>query len=204
MWCAMTSRPASRTRSLPAGALAGLGWQGCQVVTVRALATSRVLVCELDEPEHARRQESGLLPVADALLLRCRAHVDPSFLTRPSPVRICGAVAVRASWKSARANLASFAAFGARVAVLPTKVAHQDAVRADAIYYGFGLVAAEHPQEMIQAPDTSARGKRTWVHRLVEELVYDAVLSQQTAQRQDRRPTLGSQAYMKAGGSQAT
>lgn len=201
MWCAMTSRPASRTRSLPADALAGLGWQGCQVVTVRALATSRVLVCE---PEHARRQEAGLLPVADALLLRCRVHVDPSFLTRPSPVRICGAVAVRAWWKLARANLASFAAFGARIAVLPAKVARQDAVRADAIYYGFGLAAAEHPQEMIQAPDTSARGKRTWVHRLVEELVYDAVLSQRTAQCLDRRPTLGSQAYMKVGGSQAT
>ncbi|MBB5130842.1 hypothetical protein HNP84_000530 [Thermocatellispora tengchongensis] len=168
------------------------------MVTVRALSTLRVVVCELDEPEHARRQKAGLIPTADALLLHCRAHVAPSFLQRPSPVRIRGAVAVRASWRSARANLAGFAAFGARVAVLPAKVAHRDAVRAESIYHGFGLLAAEKPQEVIQAPDAYVSVERTWAHRLVEEIVYDALLSQQTVQRRD----LGSQAFMKAGGSQ--
>lgn len=194
----MKTQPASLAYSLPAGVLAALGWQGCQVVAVRALSTPRVVVCELDASEHARRREAGLVPTSDALLLHCRAHVDPSFLTRPSPVRIRGAVAVRVSWRSARANLAGFAAFGARVAVLPATAALRDAVRAETIYHGFGLVTAEQPHEVIQAPAACADTERTWVHRLVEELLYDAVLSQQTAQRRD----LGSQAFMNAGGSQ--
>ncbi|WP_155358888.1 hypothetical protein [Acrocarpospora macrocephala] len=168
------------------------------MVMVRALSTPRMVVCELDDSEHARRQDAGLLPTADALLLHCRAHVEPSFLKRPSPIRIRGAVAARASWQSARANLAEFAAFGARVAVLPARIAHRDGVRAEAIYHGFGLVTAEQPHEVIQPPDTRVGAGRTWVHRLVEEVVYDAVLSQQAAQRQD----LGIQAFMKAGGSQ--
>ncbi|MEV0229320.1 hypothetical protein [Nonomuraea sp. NPDC050786] len=173
----MTTQPAPDLRSLAPGVLAALGWQGCQVVTARALSTPRVVLCELDEREHARRQESGLPPTADALLLRCRVAVDPAFLERPSPVRIRGAVAARASWRSARANLAEFGAFGARVAVLPARVARQDAVRAEAIYHGFGLVTVEKPHEVIQSPDTYVSTKRTWVHRLVEEIVYDAVLS---------------------------
>ncbi|MEW9527297.1 hypothetical protein [Microbispora sp. NPDC049125] len=193
----MTTRPASLVRSLSSGVLASLGWQGCQVVTVRALSTRRLVVCELDEGEHARRQEAGLVPSADALLLHCRAHVDPSFLGRPSPVRIRGAVTIGGSWRSARTNLAGFAAFGARVAVLPAEIAYRDAVRAEAIYHGFGLVTTEEPHKVIQVPDADIGMERTWVHRLVEEIVYDAVLSQQTTQRQD----LGSQAFMKAGES---
>ncbi|MET8140831.1 hypothetical protein ABZU32_11030 [Sphaerisporangium sp. NPDC005288] len=78
------------------------------------------------------------------------------------------------------------------------KVAHRDAVRAETIYHGFGLITVEQPHEVIQAPHSYVDAERTWVHRLVEELVYDALLSQQTAQRRD----LGSQAFMKAGGSQ--
>ncbi|WP_143734286.1 hypothetical protein [Microbispora rosea] len=154
------------------------------MVTVRALSTWRVVVCELNEAEHTLRQEIGLVPAADTLLLHCRAHVDPSFLTRPSPVRIRGAIAARASWRSVMTNLAEFAAFGARVGVLPAKVARRDAVQVEAMYYGFGLVTAEEPYEMIQAPDTFVGAGlgpgRTWVHRLVEEIVYDAILSQQT------------------------
>ncbi|WP_155341414.1 hypothetical protein [Acrocarpospora corrugata] len=168
------------------------------MVMVRALSALRMVVCELDDPEHARRQDAGLLPTADALLLHCRAHVDPSFLKRPSPIRIRGAVAARASWQSARANLAEFSAFGARVAVLPARIAHRDGVRAEAIYHGFGLVTAEQPHEVVQPPDIHVDAGRTWVHRLVEEIVYDAVLSQQS----DHRWDLGSQAFMKAGDSQ--
>lgn len=174
----MTTRPTPTQHGPTPGVLAALGWLACQVVTARALSTPRVVLCELDEHEHARRQGAGLPPTADALLLHCRAHVDPSFLERPSPVRIHGAVAARASWRSARANLAEFGAFGARIAVLPAEVARRDAVRAEAIYHGFGLVTAEEPHEVIQPPDTCVSVTRTWVHRLVEEIVYDALLSQ--------------------------
>ncbi|MEW1838540.1 hypothetical protein AB0392_11350 [Nonomuraea angiospora] len=176
----MTTQSALGPHNLAPGVLAALGWQDSQMVTARALSRPRLVLCELDEPEHARRQEAGLPPTADALLLHCRAHVDPSFLERPSPVRIRGAVAARASWRSARANLAEFGVFGARVAVLPAKVARRDAVRAEAIYHGFGLVLAEKPHEVIQPPDTCVSTKRTWVHRLVEEIVYDAVLTQRS------------------------
>ncbi|MBO3751932.1 hypothetical protein J5X84_38180 [Streptosporangiaceae bacterium NEAU-GS5] len=151
---------------------------------MRALSALRVVVCELDESEHAERQKARLLPTADALLLHCRAHVDPSFLTRPSPVRIHGAVAARASWPPARENLAGFTAFGARVAVLPEGIASGDAVRAEAIYHGFGLVAAEPPHQLIQGPDPDIGGKRTWVHRLVEEIVYDAMVTRGAAEGQ--------------------
>ncbi|NJP98434.1 hypothetical protein HCN51_54970 [Nonomuraea sp. FMUSA5-5] len=156
-----------------------LGWQGRSVLQTKALSSWRWVACELDEAEHEARLREGLPPAADAFLLRCVAHRYPDFLSRPAPVRIEGAIAPRRTWAAAKNNLGGFVAFGERVALVPTAVARSVPVAVDAAYYGFGVVALEEPYRLVHLPEPVAVAQeRTWVRRLVEEVVYDAVLRQ--------------------------
>ncbi|MFI6325099.1 hypothetical protein ACIBG8_46815 [Nonomuraea sp. NPDC050556] len=168
--------------ALPDGVLSdvldALGWADHQLVYAPALSAMRLVACQLDEFEHAARQSQGLGPVTDAFLLRCVGAGDPDFLTRPSPVRITGAIAVRRTWTAASGNLGGFVSFGARVAVLPRAVATRPSVAAQAIYHGFGVIAVENPGELIHPPACATAGERTWVHRQVEEIIYNALLQQ--------------------------
>ncbi|MFB9205026.1 hypothetical protein ACFFV7_27790 [Nonomuraea spiralis] len=174
----MTMRmPADAVAVLPQ-VLEVLGWQGRRVVQARALSNWRWVACELDEAEHETRLREGLPPAADAILLRCVAHRYPDFLSRPAPVRIEGAIAPRRTWAAARNNLGGFVSFGARVALVPAAVARGLPVAVDAVYYGFGVVALEEPDRLVHPPEPVAATERTWMKRLVEEVVYDAVLRQ--------------------------
>ncbi|MCK2218148.1 hypothetical protein MF672_030810 [Actinomadura sp. ATCC 31491] len=158
--------------------LEALGWEGWRVVQARALSSRRWVVCELDEAEHEARLRDRLPPAADALLLRCLAHSHPGFLSRPAPVRIQGAIAARRTWVAARNNLGGFVSFGERVALMPTVVARGLPAAVDAACYGFGVVALEEPGRLVHPPEPVPAQERTWVRRLVEEVVYDAVLRQ--------------------------
>ncbi|MQA85215.1 MAG: hypothetical protein GEV03_11475 [Streptosporangiales bacterium] len=159
-------------------ALSILGWSGFAVVPARVLGRRQLVACALDEDEHDTRVAEGRLPVADPLQFRCVAHGDPGFLTRRPPVRIAGAIAVRKGWRSARANLGGFTAFGPRVAVLPGAEARRRGVAAEAIVAGFGVIADDPDGlRLIHHPDTRPPASRTWAHRLVEEVLYDTVLT---------------------------
>jgi hypothetical protein len=164
---------------LAARALPVLGWDGFSLVEARAWSTRRLIACALDPVEHRRRQAEKLLPVADPLLLRCVAAEDPEFMLAPPPVQIAGAIAVRRTWKGAIANLAGFAAFGSLAAVLPSASAERTDVATEAPVQGVGVVAAEQSGtvRLVCHASVHTMAKRTWVHRLIEEIVYDAMLN---------------------------
>lgn len=159
-------------------ALAMVGWGNYDLVDAEVLGTRQLVACTLDESEHHARVADGRPPVVDPFLFRCVAHEDPAFVTRRSPVHVAGAVAVRRCWTSARRNLGGFRAFGARVAVLPPREARRPGVATEAIVTGFGVLARDADQSrLVHHPDVRAVSDRTWVHRLVEEALYDALVT---------------------------
>jgi hypothetical protein len=168
--------------STAAEACALLNWSGL-LVDVTVLGTRLTIAAETDQAEHADRLAGRLFPVADPLLMKCVAHSDPAFLARRSPVRIDGAIAVRRRWSSARSTLGTFTAFGGRVAVLPVDEARRTNVAVEAIVGGCGIIAerSDGDLEIVQHPGARTPQSRSWVHRLVEEIVYDAVLAGSSA-----------------------
>jgi hypothetical protein len=168
-----------------------LGWSG-RAVDVMVLGTRLTVAATTNPAEHADRLADRLFPMADPLLLKCFAHSDPGFLTRRSPVRIDGAIAVRRRWSSARSTLGTFTAFGSRVAVLPVDEARRTNVAAEAIVGGCGIIAelGDGGLEIVQHPDPRTPQSHSWIHRLVEEVVYDAVLAGSSAGSDTAAPRL--------------
>jgi hypothetical protein len=163
-----------------------LGWDGQTAVEARAWSTTRIVVCSLDEAGHQRRSGAGHLPVTDPLMLRCALSADSGFRDARPPVTISGAIAVRRTWQGATANLGGFSAFGSRVAVLPPEEAVRPDVGLEAALEGYGIIAldGEHQAWIVHHPDTRPRtGARTWVHRLVEEIIYSALLAARDGER---------------------
>jgi hypothetical protein len=156
-----------------------LNWGGRDLLTMRIMGESLIVAYSFDASEHEERLSSGRPPAVDPLLLRCVAAEDPTFLTRPAPVHIEGAVAVRRTWTAARSALGVFAAFGARAAVLPEGQARSTRVIAEAAVTGVGLVvAAGGEAKLVQPAEAPFPTQRTWVHRAIEESVYDAALAE--------------------------
>ena len=178
-----------------------LGWDGLGIVEARAWSTRRLVVCVLDPAEHRRRQAEGMFPAADPFLLRSLAAQDPRFVLAPPPVRIVGAIAVRRTWKAAIANLAGFAAFGALAAVVPAGAADRLDVAAEAPVHGIGVIAADAAGtvRLVHRAGVHTAAARTWVHRLIEEIVYDALLTPASAPD----PASGATAPPSSAGSRA-
>jgi len=157
-----------------------LGWDGKTLVEARAWSATRMVACSLNETEHQRRSAVGPPPVADPVMLRCALSSDPSFRDAPRPVAIAGAIAVRRTWEGATANLGGFSGFGALVAVLPPREAMKPIVELEAAVEGYGVVAwdGQDQARLVYSPDLRKRTSgRTWVHWLVEEITYDALIS---------------------------
>jgi hypothetical protein len=157
-----------------------VGWDGQIVVEARAWSATRMVVCSLNEAEHQRRSAVGHPPLADPFMLRCALTSDPGFLDAPRPVTIAGAIAVRRTWESATANLGGFSAFGTLVAVLPPEEARQPNIEIEAAVEGYGVVSwnGQDQTRLVHHPDARPRtDTRTWVHRLVDEIVYNALLT---------------------------
>lgn len=178
-------------REIASQVLPLLGWSG-QVVKARAWSASRLVVCTLDQEEHERRAAAGIPPVTDPLALRCVGAGDPRFLAR-SPVKIAGAVAVRSRWRSATLNLGGFTAFGSVAAVLPPGQAGRLDVAVEASVEGYGVVAWDGHGEaqLVHHPADPPAIARTWVHRLVEEIVYNQVLLARARQARGGRGAWG-------------
>lgn len=153
---------------------------------VADLGDTPVLVMgALDEAEHTFRSEAGALPLADSFLLRCALDTDPDFLLAPPPVAVRGFVAVRLTWQAAAYAIGTMTAFGLRVVALPAEVATSDEVLVEAIVTGVGVIArCPGGWWLVQPPTPRESDRSTWVHRWVEELVYDAFL---IGRREDTR-----------------
>ena len=163
-----------------------LGWAGQTAVEARAWSTTRIVVCSLDTAGHLRRSGAGHLPITDPLLLRCALSADSGFRHARPPVRIFGAIAVRRTWQGATANLGGFSAFGSRVAVLPQEEAVRPDVGLEAALEGYGVIALDVEQRawVVHHPGKRQRtGAGTWVHRLVEEIIYSALLASVDCER---------------------
>lgn len=146
---------------------------------VASLGDSPVIVMgALNEAEHARRSAAGAVPLAGAFLLRCALAEDPDFRLAPPPVVVRGFVAVRRTWRSAMQSIGTLTAFGPRVAALPVEVAASDEVLAEAIVTGVGVIArGPAGWRLVQPPKTVTSDRPTWVHRWMEERVYEAFLT---------------------------
>jgi hypothetical protein len=159
---------------LAAAAISSLGWCPGTPVDVELFGTHLVVAVEPDPTEIARRRDEGLTPLADAWQFRLRVTADPGFLTRPAPVRLIGAIAARASWPSARSATGLFTAFGAGAALIPAQACTPVAL-AEAAVTGVGVVVRDGSGvRVLAAARVGAGGCRSHVHRLVEEIVWNA------------------------------
>jgi len=181
------------------GAARLLGWHG-RLIEVKVLDLRVHVVGELDVAEHNRRVAESRPPVVDPLLLRCLLAENPEFAARPAPVRVAGALAAAQRWQSALRPLGGFVAFGPRAAVVPAAQACSSRLAMVALVHGFGVIAhdpapfhaatadltfdeeVQHEQRrtcrlaIVHHPDLQRPTHRTWVHRLVEEVVYGAFM----------------------------
>lgn len=151
-----------------------------------------MVACTLNEAEHQRRSAVGLLPIADPIMLRCVLASDAGFRDAPQPVTIVGAIAARRTWDGATANLGGFSGFGALVAVLPPEEAGRPRVEIEAAVEGYGVVAWDGQDQvwLVHHPDTRPRtAGRTWVHRLVEEILYNSLIADGHGEQLATSPT---------------
>lgn len=156
--------------------VSAVGWDGAQVVDVEVLGTALVVAAIPVAEEVARRRADGIPPVADPWLLRCWGDRDESLISRPSPVRLVGALAIRRQWRTARSAASIFTAFGPRVAAVPADQCGAAAL-IEAAVTGLGIVVSDGAEISVVASPASPddRGERTFVHRVVEEAVWDAL-----------------------------
>jgi hypothetical protein len=152
-----------------------LGWHDGQAVGLTLLG-AKLTVCVVPVREEIeRRSAEQLPPMVDPWLFRCHADMDPGFLSRPAPVRLLGALALRKTWASARGAASTFTAFGPRAVVLPPQ-ACLPTVLTEATVTGMGVVRWDGRSAVLLAtPRQPPTAPRTHVHRLVEEIVWDAV-----------------------------
>jgi hypothetical protein len=166
-----------------------LGWGGSILVELDLFGSRLLVAAAPVDDEIARRVSEHLSPVVDPWLFRCRADLDTAFLSRPSPVRILGAMAARQRWPAARKAASMFTAFGPRVAALPPQACRASALT-EAAVTGIGVLSMDGDTATALAlPGRPTVAKRTHVHRLVEETVWDAI---------SRTPAYAPQAYVSA------
>jgi hypothetical protein len=178
-------------RSDPPGAVAGtasldgacraLGWSGpaTRVLDVEVLGVRLAVVARPDGAEVAARRAAGPPPLPDPHRMRRQADADPAFLTRPAPVHVAGAVAVRRTWRAARSAAGHFTAFGPRAVLMPA-AACTPRVLLEADLAGIGVVATAGDAGGVRRLLPAAAAPpvpRTHVHRLVEEAVFAALVA---------------------------
>lgn len=161
--------------AIQASAIEALGWEDGLAVELELLGARLVVSTVPVHDEIERRTAEQLPPIPDPWLLRCHADLDPGFLSRPAPVRFLGALTWRKTWSAARNAACTFTAFGPRAVVLPPQ-ACRPAVLTEAAVTGIGVVRWDGTASSVLAsPGQPPCGPRTHVHRLVEEIVWDAL-----------------------------
>jgi hypothetical protein len=160
---------------LAAAAMTALGWAPAVRVEVALFGARMLIGADPDLAEITRRQHEDLPPAADAWRLRSRLDDDPSFGSRPPPVRLVGAIAARSSWAAARSVAGLFTAFAPRAVLVPALACPAGAL-IEAAVTGMGVVVYdEGGVRLLAAAAGPVRVRRSHVHRLVEERVWSAV-----------------------------
>jgi hypothetical protein len=158
-------------------ACALLGWTRAVPIELEVLGVRLVVAARPQPDEIAVRLAAGPAPAADPWQLRLLLDDDPGFLTRPAPVRLAGAIAVRHAWRPARTAAGVFTAFGPRAVLLPERRC-TPRVLLEADLAGIGVLAARPGcrTERLVAAAPAPEVPRSHVHRLVEECVFHALL----------------------------
>jgi hypothetical protein len=169
-------------------ALDALAWPADSLLDVEILGARLAVAFSFNATEIARREAEQLWPQSDPRVLRCVIDLDPGFATRPSPVRLVGALAARRTWRTASEAATVFTAFGPRAAVLPPEQCTRTPLL-EASVLGVGVVSWDGTQARCLVP-VGARpaARRTFVHRLVEETVWAAARDQGTVAADEVRP----------------
>ncbi|GAA1526479.1 hypothetical protein GCM10009678_04930 [Actinomadura kijaniata] len=180
-------------------AAALLGW-AASPVEVDVLGCRLWVAARLTEAGQ-HRLRNGQAAVTDPMTLRFVLATDTDFAAASAPVQIDGALSARRTWHGALTPLGGFVAFGPRVAIVPPAQARSSHLTMLALVEGFGVIAhypAVDPLaspiprpcgghgwsedgsggdlQLVHPPDRRATGRGTWVHRLVEEHLFQAVL----------------------------
>lgn len=160
-----------------------LDWHGIVIPALDLLGGRVCVVASLNEPEHDRRQETGLdTAVTDPWMLQFNEGpiADQPARWQHTPVHIAGVLALRQTWRSALTVASGFAAFSARAVVLPPRQARSPRLRLEAAMCGVGVVAHEVDQlSLVQRPMPGpvSQADRSLPHRVIEETVYERILA---------------------------
>jgi len=159
-----------------------LDWQGIVIPELDLLGDRVCIVASLYEPEHERRQAAGLHALADPWLLELDEgpSSERQARWRASPVHLVGVLVWRRTWRSALTTASGFAAFGARAVVLPREHARNRRLSLEAAVCGVGVIARDALELQLLQPPTpvpATQARRSLVHRLIEERVYERLLA---------------------------
>jgi hypothetical protein len=159
-----------------------LQWSGTVIHELDLLGDRVCVVASLKQSEHERRRTTGVGALTDPWLLELQegpCQGSPA-CWRASPVSIAGVLAFRRSWRPALMAAAGFAAFCSRAVVLPPRQAYNRRLWLEAAVRGVGIVARDtHKLTVVQPPALApvAGSQRGLVHRLVEETIYERLVT---------------------------
>lgn len=159
-----------------------LEWSGTAIPELDLLGDRVCVVASLNQSEHERRTAIGIGALTDPWLLEleegpCEGRPAQ---WRASPVSIAGVLAFRKTWRPALTAAAGFAAFCSRAVVVPPRQAYSRRLALEAAVRGVGVVArGAHGLSVVQPPALGpvAGSRRSVVHRLVEETVYQRLVT---------------------------
>ncbi len=159
-----------------------LEWNGIAIPELDLLGDRVSVVASLDPSEHERRTAAGVGALTDPWLLELEEGPSEGRPAqwRASPVSIAGVLAFRKTWWPALTAAAGFAAFCSRAVVLPPRQAYNRRLSLEAAVRGVGIIAHDsHGLSVVQpaALGPIAGSRRSLVHRLVEETVYERLVT---------------------------
>jgi hypothetical protein len=158
-----------------------LKWSGTAIPELSLFGDRVCVVASLNASEHERRKATGLGVLTNPWLLELEegpCEGQPAQWLA-SPVSIAGVLAVRKTWRPALTAAAGFAAFCPRAVVLPPRQAYSRRLSLEAAVRGVGVVARDADGlSVVQPPALGAvaSSRRSLVHRLVEETVYERLV----------------------------
>lgn len=159
-----------------------LEWSGTAIPELDLLGDHVCVVASINQSEHERRTATGVGALTDPWLLELEEGPNQGRPAqwRASPVSIAGVLAFRKTWRPALTAAAGFAGFCSRAVVVPPRQACNRRLALEAAVRGVGIVARDiHGLAVVQPPALGpvVGSRRSVVHRLVEETVYERLVT---------------------------
>jgi hypothetical protein len=165
-----------------------LQWSGTAIPELELLGDRVRVVAALNSSEHERRRATGVGALTNPWLLELQEGPcqERPARWRASPVSIAGVFAYRMTWRAALTAAAGFAGFCSRAVVVPPRQAYNRRLWLESGVRGVGIVARDsHELALVQPPALGPvpGAQRSLVHRVVEEAVYERLITSLTSLR---------------------